>query len=166
MEFIKKSFSMIKYVDYDIVFQEIPNEVTLAINLSRCPNSCIGCHSPQLRKDFGDELNEKSLSFLFDKYSSDITCVSFMGGDGDLQSLYQLAKFVRKTFPQIKVAWYSGREKMPEDIPLQYFDFIKIGPYMEQYGPLNKKTTNQKLYRVYKDSSSFSIEDITHLFWK
>ena len=28
---------MLKYVDTDIVFQEFPDEVTLAINLSNCP---------------------------------------------------------------------------------------------------------------------------------
>ena len=28
---------MLKYVNHDIVFQEFPDEVTLAINLSGCP---------------------------------------------------------------------------------------------------------------------------------
>ena len=28
---------MLKYVNHDIVFQEFPDEVTLAVNLSRCP---------------------------------------------------------------------------------------------------------------------------------
>ena len=36
---------MLKYVNHDIVFQEFPDEVTLAINLSCCPNGCTGCHS-------------------------------------------------------------------------------------------------------------------------
>ncbi len=35
---------MLKYVNYDIVFQEFPDEVTLAINLSSCPNGSPGCH--------------------------------------------------------------------------------------------------------------------------
>ena len=29
---------MLKYANYDIVFQEVPDEVTLAINISNCPN--------------------------------------------------------------------------------------------------------------------------------
>ena len=37
---------MLKYAGYDIVFQEIPDEVTLAISLTNCPNRCPGCHSP------------------------------------------------------------------------------------------------------------------------
>ena len=52
---------MLKYVGYDIVFQEIPDQVTLAINLSLCPNHCVGCHSPYLRNDVGNVLDEKAL---------------------------------------------------------------------------------------------------------
>ena len=45
---------MLKYVDYDIAFQEIPDEVTLAINLSNCPHRA-GCHSPHC-DDIGKNL--------------------------------------------------------------------------------------------------------------
>lgn len=58
---------MLKFVDYDIVFPEIPNEVTLAINLSNCPHRCPGCHSPQLQQNIGKELNESVLSDLIHK---------------------------------------------------------------------------------------------------
>ena len=50
---------MLRYVDYDIVFQEIPDEVTLAINLSNCPNRCKGCHSPHLLENVGESLTEE-----------------------------------------------------------------------------------------------------------
>ena len=33
---------MLKYVNHDIVFQEFPDEVTLAINLSLCPTYAFG----------------------------------------------------------------------------------------------------------------------------
>ena len=36
---------MLKYVNTAVVFQEIPDEVTLAINISGCPCRCPGCHS-------------------------------------------------------------------------------------------------------------------------
>lgn len=48
---------MIKYYNTDIVFQEIPGEVTLAINLTRCPFKCKGCHSTHLQQDIGEELD-------------------------------------------------------------------------------------------------------------
>ena len=47
---------MLKYTNTDIVFQEIPDEVTLAVNLSGCPCRCPGCHSPQLWGDIGEPL--------------------------------------------------------------------------------------------------------------
>ena len=47
---------MLKYTTYDIVFQEFPDEVTLAVNLSLCPNGCPGCHSSYLQGDLGEEL--------------------------------------------------------------------------------------------------------------
>ena len=35
----------IKYVIDEVVFREFPDEVTLALNISGCPNHCPGCHS-------------------------------------------------------------------------------------------------------------------------
>ena len=74
---------MLRYVDYDIVFQEIPDEVTLAINLSNCPNRCKGCHSPHLLENVGESLTEESLGHLLQKYGKAVTCVCFMGGDAE-----------------------------------------------------------------------------------
>ena len=44
---------MLKYVNTGVVFQEIPDEVTLAVNLSGCPCRCPGCHSRYLWQDVG-----------------------------------------------------------------------------------------------------------------
>lgn len=68
---------MIKYVNHDIVFQEYPDEVTLAINLSLCPNHCPGCHSACLADDIGDELTAERLLALAGSYAAEITCVGF-----------------------------------------------------------------------------------------
>ena len=50
-----------KYVDTLVSFSEIPDEITLCINISQCPNNCKGCHSPWLREDVGEDLNIESL---------------------------------------------------------------------------------------------------------
>ena len=63
---------MLKYVGYDIVFQEIPDQVTLAINLSLCPNHCVGCHSPYLRNDVGNVLDEKALDEMLAQYVGEV----------------------------------------------------------------------------------------------
>ena len=45
---------MLKYVNHDIVFQEFPDEVTLAVNLSRCPCACPGCQQHLSLGDNGE----------------------------------------------------------------------------------------------------------------
>ena len=73
---------MLKFVSYDIVFQEIPDEVTLAVNISGCPNGCPGCHSPYLWRDEGRPLVPEEVEALLEQYGGSVTCLCFMGGDG------------------------------------------------------------------------------------
>lgn len=111
----KSRVRMLKYVSYDIVFQEIPDQTTLAINISNCPNRCAGCHSRHLTEDIGEPLTKEVLAELIGCYASAITCVCFMGGDREPQQIEQLALYVRELSEQdssherLKTAWYSGR---------------------------------------------------------
>ena len=140
---------MLKFVNYNIVFQEVPGEVTLAINLSNCPNRCKGCHSPYLRDDIGEILDNNILLGLLEKYGNAITCVCFMGGDASPQEIEQCSAFVRNnTDRRIKIGWYSGKNRFPQECSLQSFDYIKLGAYVEHLGGLGTKTTNQRFYRV------------------
>lgn len=136
---------MIKYENYDIGFMEIPDKVSLIINLTRCKNRCIGCHSPILQKDIGVELDEKELKYLLDK-NSGINCVVFMGEGDDQISLLNLIYFIKQNY-SIKVAIYCGKNVV-DDIIYESFDYVKIGQYIEKFGPLNYKTTNQKLFEI------------------
>ena len=153
---------MLRYADYDIVFQEIPDEVTLAINLSNCPNRCKGCHSPYLMDDIGEPLTEESLSRLLQKYGSAVTCVCFMGGDAYPSEVEQLAQFLccRQSITPVKVGWYSGKQELPSDFNVNYFRYIKIGPYVEALGGLKSVKTNQRLYHIVDGK----MEDITYRF--
>ena len=119
---------MLRYADYDIVFQEIPGEVTLAINLSNCPNRCKGCHSPYLMDDIGEFLTEESLSWLLQKYGKAVTCVCFMGGDAYPLEVERLAQFLccRQSIAPVKVGWYSGKSELPTDFNMSYFEY-KVG---------------------------------------
>lgn len=47
---------MVKYTDSQVTFREIPDEITLCINISGCPNHCEGCHSSYLAEDIGTKL--------------------------------------------------------------------------------------------------------------
>lgn len=67
----------------------------------------------------------------------------------------------------IKVGWYSGRQELAKEIDINNFDFIKLGPYLEEYGPLNCRTTNQKFYSIVHTSMGTSkMYDETFKFWK
>ena len=119
---------------------------------------------------------------LIEEYNG-ITCVGFMGGDNDHLTLAKLFKYVKQEFG-LNVGWYSGKEYKVEQIGLesvdfiyniynipnqQYIDFLKIGPYKQECGPLDSKTTNQMYFHNTGLSSNPSImigENETGLFWK
>lgn len=152
---------MLKYVDAKVVFAEVPDEVTLAINISNCPCQCKGCHSSYLAQDIGTELTFNEVRKLIRK-NSGISCIALMGGDAEPDRINTLASFIINHYDSVKVAWYSGRQELSNGIDLCNFDYIKLGPYKEEFGPLNSRTTNQRFYKV----SGRELVDITSKFWK
>ena len=138
-----KQSGMIKYKDYFVVFEEIPDRVSLAVNITNCQNNCIGCHSPELRLNNGEELTEEIIDKLI-KENYGIDCFLFMGEGKDHSRLMELVRYIKENYT-IKVAIYSGRDKVETEY-YGLFDYVKVGGYKEEYGPLNKETTNQRLY--------------------
>lgn len=154
---------MLKYTDIQVCFQEVPDEITLCINISNCPCHCKGCHSPYLAEDIGEPLTEEALKKLIER-NIGITCVSFMGGDSNPNEIIDLAAFVKGNY-KLKVAWYSGRDNILVD--LSDIDYIKTGPYIEECGPLNKDTTNQVFYKVVHMSTGVNkLYNMTYKFWR
>ena len=151
--------TVLKYYNYDIVFQEIHDEVTLAVHITNCPHRCVGCHSPHLRHNIGENLDAETLDGILDKYGRQITCVCFMGGDRQPKDVATLARHLHQ-HTKLKVAWYSGNDIMPRYAGL--FDYVKIGGYREDLGGLRSRNTNQRLYR----NVNGQTEDITSRFWK
>lgn len=154
---------MLKYVNTGVVFQEIPDEVTLSINLSNCPCHCPGCHSQYLWQNIGTPLTVLALEGLVRDYGKDITCVCFMGGDAEPEYVGVLARYLRREHPELKVAWYSGRVRISSAVRKSDFDYIKVGPYIKHLGCLKDRTTNQRLY---KRAAGDDFTDITSRFWK
>lgn len=157
---------MLKYVDTKVVFAEIPDEITLAIDISNCPCHCEGCHSPYLADDIGEPLDLQHLTDLIDS-NRGISCVCIMGGDANPSEVDDIAQDIKEYYPELKIAWYSGRQELSKDINLENFDYVKLGPYIKDKGPLNSPTTNQRFYKIIHTSvPSALLVDQTHLFWK
>ncbi len=114
---------MLKYVNTGVVFQEIPDEVTLAINISNCPCRCPGCHSSYLWQNVGTPLTAMELDNLICQYEAEITCVAFMGGDSEPEYINNLARFIHREHPELKVAWYSGRQRVAPQVKRTDFDY-------------------------------------------
>ena len=97
--------------------------------------------------------------------NSGINCVLFMGEGRDVDTLLRLSDYVRRKYG-LKTALYSGRSVVKEDI-YYHFDYVKVGPYIADYGPLNMPTTNQRLYKIsWGEDGSVVKEDITCRFWR
>lgn len=149
---------MLKYIPSltDIVIEEIPDRVTLAVEITNCRGNCPGCHSPFLRKDIGEELTEPAIDkMITDNFGTN--CFLFLGEGNDKEALFRLASHIRTAFPGVETALYTGRESVGKEYE-EVFDYIKVGPYIESLGPLNSPATNQRLYH--------HGEDITQRFWK
>ena len=84
-----------------------------------------------------------------------VNCFLFLGEGQDPSTLLALAAHVRSK--GLLVALYSGREEV-EPAFWEAFDYLKVGPYRPECGPLNKPTTNQRLYKI----TAGKREDITY----
>lgn len=155
---------MLKYVDSKVVFAEIPDEITLAINISNCPCHCEGCHSPYLADDIGKPLDLQHLTDLIDS-NRGITCVCIMGGDANPSEVDDIAQDIKEYYPNLKVGWYSGRDYISKDIDMSNFNYIKYGHYDKDKGPLNSKTTNQVMLEIDVIQGKVFTKDITAKFW-
>ena len=150
---------MIKYTDTMVVFEEMPKHISLAINITNCQNRCVGCHTPELREDIGQELTTDELDKLIHE-NEGINCVIFMGEGNDRNELCRLSQYLREKFG-ITTCLYSGKPNL-ERYMIENFDYVKVGPYIEEFGPINKPTTNQRLYKIVGDLQI----DVTKEFWK
>ena len=162
---------MIRYVDYDIVFQEVPGEVSLALNISNCPHRCEGCHSPHLRENIGNDL-EKDLPDLLEKYKGMITCVLLLGTGNDSHALWNLV--IDLWYKGVKSAVYTGDELNvlePNSDELEEFascygfpNYLKTGAYKKELGGLSSPSTNQRMYCWNPETKEY--DDITYMFWR
>lgn len=157
---------LLRYANYSITFQEVPNEISLVLNITGCTHHCDGCHSDYLAQDFGNYVDD-DLPALLDRYKSMITCVCFMGGDQAIDNLREWLERIKEEY-DLKTCVYSGTDDIDTfDNCLDYLDYLKIGPYRKELGGLDNPNTNQKFYIVVKDEDTeINLFDITLAFIK
>lgn len=140
----------LRYANTQVVFTEVPNEISLAINITGCTIHCKGCHSQWLWSNKGKELTKDELHNLIEN-NKGITTVLFMGGDNFIKELTKLSSMIKYRYPNLKIAWYSGRHDLDNSNVkyfMTYLDYIKVGPYIKQFGGLDNPKTNQRFYRI------------------
>lgn len=137
--------------NYDIVFQEVPNHISLAFYVSGCNLRCPGCHSPELWPSHaGIQLTPELYLNLLNRYQKRIDCVLFLGGEWHETELTNFLQIARAQ--QLKTALYTGLENVSEDL-LENLTFLKTGPWKNNLGGLSSPTTNQ----VFKDLETNTI---------
>lgn len=166
-EFINSGNDDVLYSsDFQITTQDVPDELSLAISLSGCPLKCKGCHSSfTWDPKFGEPMTDEVLHTLI-KNNKHISCVLFYGGEWKLKRLLELFGIVKSH--DLKICLYTGltleevKERKPEII--NNVDYLKVGRYIAELGGLNKKATNQKMYRI--NQKTRQLEDITNKFFQ
>ena len=158
---------MLKYLYAQVIFSEIPCEITLGISITGCLIRCPSCHSRELWEDKGTQLTRKGLENLIIS-NEGITCLLLLGGEHDIDTLINLFYYVSVTFPKIKTAWYCGLDIIPKDKEeiLDYLDYVKIGHFDLNLGGLDSPDTNQKLYKINHNQEGNKLIDITYKFLK
>lgn len=139
--------ALMRFSQPQIVLQEVPGEISLALSISGCSLNCKGCHSTEtFDKTFGDELTSKLLDEMIAKHKH-ISCILFYGGEWLIDELEFFLKYIKDK--GLKTCLYTGRELTyfkPEF--LKNLDYIKVGRYIEKLGGLNEPGTNQKFIKL------------------
>jgi len=149
------------FFDYSITHLEMPGDICLTFYISECQNRCPDCHSQDLWKPVGSELPGCFVPLL-QLYRQRISCICFLGEGRNTAAEHtefaHLCNIARQY--ELKTCLYSGRDCEIEDWML-CFDFVKVGSYQKEFGPITETTTNQKMYKI----NNGKHIDVTHIFW-
>lgn len=141
-----------------IVFQEVPNEISLCFSITGCKIGCKGCHSTELwNENYGSALTNKTFISWLKKYQNLISCVVFFGGEWQPHALIEKL-LIAKNFG-LKTCLFSGEKHIDISIS-QHLDFLKTGAWLAKLGGLESSTSNQ-VFRNVKTG-----EKLNHLFIK
>lgn len=132
---------MLRFTEEQIVFQEVPGEVSLAFTIAGCPLGCKGCHSSySWRPDIGCLLTSEYFSHRLQSYQGLISCVLFLGGEWQGQHLLALLTLARSA--GLNTCLYTGLDDVAPSLK-QQLTYLKTGRWLAERGGLTSQTTNQ-----------------------
>jgi len=133
-----------KFWQYTVVFQEIPDEISLAFEITNCPYRCGECHSPHLQEDIGQELTLEGFTGIINKYIGLITTILFLGGEhySEIKNFLECARAMG-----LKTALYTGGCEIDHELKAQ-LNYLKTGQFVPSLGGLDHPTTNQRLVNL------------------
>ncbi|MEG9498796.1 anaerobic ribonucleoside-triphosphate reductase activating protein [Mannheimia indoligenes] len=150
----------LRFSSEQIVWQEVPNETSLAFLITGCPLGCKGCHSVESWKACeGKELTLDYLNERLKRYQGLISCVLFMGGEWQSKKLLSLLKYCKQQ--KLQTCLYTGLER--HEVPpclLAELTYLKTGRWIAEQGGLNSLTTNQRFIDLRNN------KNLNHLFIK
>lgn len=137
-----------KYLSARLVFQEVPDETSVAFLVTGCPLRCPGCHSADAwSARRGTELT----STVIDRWIADsrglLTCAVFLGGEWEAAALGDLLRHARGR--GLRTCLYTGLDfdDLPEGL-LPHLDYLKFGPWIAARGGLDSPETNQRFIEL------------------
>jgi anaerobic ribonucleoside-triphosphate reductase activating protein len=132
---------MLRFTDERIAFQEVPGEVSLAYTIAGCPLGCKGCHSSySWNSEQGTALTDSYLQQRLQTYKGLISCVLFLGGEWQPQTLLPLLMMARST--GLNTCLYTGLDDVGPALK-QQLTYLKTGRWLAEHGGLNSPHTNQ-----------------------
>ena len=168
------NINKIFYYSPQVTFSEVPDEISLTIpTLCYKPHCSEDCNSKSLCwaenwKGEKKELTKEILKNLILE-NEGISCVTIMTSL-NFKELKRLFSFVKKEFPNLKTAIYIGLKKEEIINNIDFFnlikilDYIKVGSFKKEFGPLNNPNTNQRFYKINHANECNLFEDITYKF--
>ncbi|WP_111707980.1 anaerobic ribonucleoside-triphosphate reductase activating protein [Lutibacter citreus] len=134
------------YYNIQVVFQEVPGEISICFSICGCKLKCKGCHSPFLwNEKTGELLTENIFNSTLNKYKGFASTVLFMGGEWHCKEL--LGYLQNAQLQGFKTCLYSGEEDIKYELQ-EHLTWLKIGAWNPDLGGLDSAITNQKFIEV------------------
>ena len=117
-----------RFVNEQIVWQEVPGETSLAYTITGCPLRCKGCHSSEYRNPkIGEPLYADYFQSRLNAYKGLISCVVFFWWRVVTWFIATLLEQARRA--QLNTCLYTGFDLIPNSL-LPHLTYLKTGAWI------------------------------------